>query len=69
MKKRIPTHLIGILIFALFLLVFQAAGQDSSITQSASNVANVGSDSVVSQQISQMAVSQYSDFYSMPSGT
>lgn len=57
----------------LFLLVclpsVQATDQTSSIFQSASNMANAPSGSVVNQQISQLALSQYSDYYSMPSGS
>ncbi len=38
----------------------------SSIFQSASNIADVDSSSTVNQQISQVAVSKYSDYYKMP---
>ncbi len=45
----------------------QAADPVSGISQSASNVANVGPGSNVNQQIAQTALSQYSDYFKLPS--
>jgi len=69
MKKHRLSITIGILVLLACLSSVQAADQTSSISQIASNVANIADGGVVNQQISQLALAQYSDFYSMPSGS
>ena len=60
------TKLISVLC-TLVLFACLAGVQAQGISQSASNVANAGTGSIVNQQISQTAVSQFSDFFKMPS--
>jgi len=68
MKKRILTPIIGILIL-VSLFGVQAADQTSSISQTTSHIANTGTSSIVNQQISQATFSQFSDYYTKPSGS
>ena len=60
------TKLISVLC-TLVLFACLAGVQAQGISQSASNVANAGTSSIVNQQTSQVAVSQYSDYYTVPS--
>ncbi len=64
------TKLMSVLCILVLLACFsgvQAIDQTFSISQSASNVANAGTGSVVNQQISQVALSKYSDYFKVPS--